>query len=233
MHFFTLLSKYIKTLISRSFRKFNLSPPVAEIWSKSPAEFHSMGEGSKKGTQQIEMHTKSILSLCSPPQVCLFSSLIACKKCLKVIHIQILYCSPSCAASESSAADLYPYSRVKKKEPDIKVKKYKRRKSSNELNMCLNFALGMHSFSLGFPCRKTHLVSSHWHREWFTDGSASVIPVVYMIICHTDVSACICSLAASHAALPAFLFLLEEWGTLPTNGQLINNNNNYNNSNNK
>lgn len=67
MHFFTLLSKYIKTLISRSFRKFNLSPPVAEIWSKSPAEFHSMGEGSKKGTQQIEMHTKSILSLCSPP----------------------------------------------------------------------------------------------------------------------------------------------------------------------
>lgn len=66
----------------------------------------------------------------------------------------MLYCSPSCVASESSAADLYPYSSVKKTEPDIKVKKHKRKESRNELNMCLNLAVGMHSFSLGFPSRK-------------------------------------------------------------------------------
>lgn len=134
------------------------------------------------------------------------------------MHVEILYCSPSCVASESSPADLYTYSSVKKKEPDIKVKKHKGKESNNELNMCLNFAVGMHSFSLGFLSRRTHLVSSNWYREWFTDGSDSVILVVCMIICHTDVSACIYSLAASHAALPAFLFLLEEWGRIPTDG---------------
>ena len=67
-----------------------------------------------------------------------------------------------------------PYSSVKKKQPNIKVKKHKRKEGSNELNMCLNFAVDMHSFSLGFPSRITHLMSSNWHVEWFTDGSASV-----------------------------------------------------------
>lgn len=90
-----------------------------------------------------------------------------------------------------------------KEEPGLEVRKHKRKERSNELNMCLNFAVGMHSFSLAFLSRKTHMVSSNWHKEWFTSGSDLVILVVHMIICHTDVSACIYSLAASHAASSA------------------------------
>jgi len=78
-----------------------------------------------------------------------------------------------------------PYSSMKKKEPDIKVKEHERKESSNELNMCLNFAVDMHSFSLGFPSRITHLMSSNWHKEWFKDGSASMTLVaVYDYLSH-------------------------------------------------
>lgn len=101
-----------------------------------------------------------------------------------VACIDYMLQSIMCCLRKLSSRSL-PYSSVKKKERDIKVKRHRRKESSNELNMCLNFAVDMHLFSVGFPSRITHLTSSNCHMEWFTDGSASVTLVaVYDYLSH-------------------------------------------------
>lgn len=130
-----------------------------------------MGAGPETGTLQFEKHHCSPRT---PPYVHLRHSTDYMQKAFEgVSHIDYILQAITCCLRKLSSISV-PHSSMKKKEPDIKVKKHKRKESSNELSMCLNFAVDMQSFSLGFPSRITHLMSSNWHMEWFTDGSASV-----------------------------------------------------------